>query len=125
MQENQEENFNMTNFPPGFEVNATLLSVVTGGGPGVVIQNTPIDQFNNSIGVAFYSSTDRSRTVTYNWMVVDSDAYEDEDFQHGEVDIRYNVFEKCVNVSFTKVYCSSFRVFCFWYYTKICFFLLF
>ena len=102
----KEEQITVSGIPDKYAINASFVSVIAGNVPGVVIQNSPWNESNSgtrSFGLAFYSAMESSQKAVYNWMVIEEDAYEDAEFQHGTVKVMYDVFEKCVNISFTEV----------------------
>ena len=99
----QEENITMDGYPTNAGADTTILSVISGGTPGTIIQNSAIDEANGRIGIAFYTSYESGVMPKYDWLSVDPMAFNSSEFQYGAVPIMYQVFEKCVDVNFTEV----------------------
>jgi len=98
----QEENITMDGYPTNAGADTTILSVISGGTPGTIIQNSAIDEANGRIGIAFYTSYESGVMPKYDWLSVDPMAFNSSEFQYGAVPIMYQVFEKCVDVNFTE-----------------------
>ena len=93
----------MEGYDPNAKSETVILSVISGVMPGTIIQNQPISADGN-LSIAYYTSmADSTYKPVYNWLAVDPLAHNDAEFQHGVTRVDYDVFEKCVNITFTEV----------------------
>ena len=98
----QEETFPLQNYDSTAKTECIILSVISGVVPGTIVQNQPITADGN-LSVAYYTSLTDSSKPVYDWLAVDPLAHNDAEFQHGVARLDYDVFEKCVNITFTQV----------------------
>ena len=92
----------MEGYDPNAKSETVILSVISGVMPGTIVQNAPISGAGE-MSVAYYTSVEDSSKPVYNWLAVDPLAHNDAEFQHGLARVDYDVFEKCVNITFTEV----------------------
>ena len=95
----------METWPQQLQTDSVFLSVVSGTVPGIAMQTSEISEGGSAgkkTDFSYFTSSDTMKQKA-DWMAVDDDAYQDEHFQHGSVTVKYDVFEKCVNITFSEV----------------------
>jgi hypothetical protein len=82
---------------------AIFLTTVSGKQPGTIVQNmaTQTKDGKDEMGVMYYSSSD-VHPKYFHWLGVNKDMPNTDKFQSGHKKVTYQIYEKCVNISFTQ-----------------------